>query len=82
MIEEWEYSARNIIYHFRAIVKGMVPFSQKWTEEMKQLADVDDEAMEYIKKTSEMIRESGKYASTSYRIEISLIFHRGRICQS
>ncbi|TAQ89928.1 hypothetical protein B7494_g1784 [Chlorociboria aeruginascens] len=57
MIGEWEYSARNIIYHFRAVVKGMVPFSQKWTDEMMQLADVDDEAMEYIRKTSDMICE-------------------------
>lgn len=31
VFEEWRHSAKNLIYHFCCVLKGMVPFSISWT---------------------------------------------------
>ena len=56
MIEEWKYSAENLIYHFRAILRGMIPFAQTWELENgnKARADLDEHAFAFIQSIAQM----------------------------
>ncbi|KAF3020918.1 hypothetical protein E8E14_002226 [Neopestalotiopsis sp. 37M] len=54
MIEEWQQSAKNLIYHFRVVIKGTLPFAQTWTEDMQEKAGIDNKSMDYIKRISSM----------------------------
>ncbi|KAK4223412.1 hypothetical protein QBC38DRAFT_459354 [Podospora fimiseda] len=55
MLEEWQRSAKNLIYHFRVVSKGMVPFSQTWTQDLQETAGIDDESLAYIRKISTLV---------------------------
>ena len=50
MIKEWEYSVKTLIYHFRCILRGMIPFALSWKPESgnKARADLDDDAVAFI----------------------------------
>lgn len=60
IMQEWEYSAKVLIDHYRAILKAMVPFASAWDEkrkrEMKLHTDIDDNALEYMRCLSTMIQ--------------------------
>ncbi|KAL4928971.1 uncharacterized protein BDV17DRAFT_290979 [Aspergillus undulatus] len=55
MIEEWRASAKNLIYHYRCVVRGMDPFGQEWTREMQKEAKLDDESLAIVQKLSQII---------------------------
>jgi hypothetical protein len=60
MIEEWQQSAKNLIYHFRVVIKGTLPFAQTWTEDMQEKAGIDNKSMDYIKRISSMVANRRK----------------------
>jgi len=51
MIKTWEYSAENLVNHFRVVLGGSVPFSLSWEKsgENHCRAGIDGEACEYIR---------------------------------
>ncbi|KAI0385426.1 hypothetical protein F5Y04DRAFT_185324 [Hypomontagnella monticulosa] len=55
MIEEWQASAKNLIYHFRVVIRGTVPFSQEWTPEMQEKAGIDDESVRFIRRIGALV---------------------------
>lgn len=58
MLQEWTYSAKVLIYHYRAILKGMVPFapdSEVSDEQLKKGAGIDEQAMAYINEVKNLI---------------------------
>ncbi|KAL4936360.1 hypothetical protein BDV06DRAFT_227977 [Aspergillus oleicola] len=55
MIEEWQHSAKNLIAHFRCVVRGMVPFGQQWSREMQKEANLDDEALTFVRTVGQLI---------------------------
>lgn len=74
MIDEWEHSAKVLIYHYRAVLKGMVPFSASWGDEQTQKmreCNLDDKALDHIRELQLLIKDRGK---VSHQIPRSLIF--------
>ncbi|KAH7019025.1 hypothetical protein EDB80DRAFT_699706 [Ilyonectria destructans] len=61
MIEEWEHSAKILIYHYRAILKGMVPFSTPWdneqTQRMRSKCSLDEKALDHIRELQLLIKD-------------------------
>lgn len=57
MMDEWHSSAKNLLYHFRVIVRGMVPFRCVWSPEMQEKAGLDDESVAYIQNVASMVAE-------------------------
>lgn len=64
MKEEWQHSAKVLIYHYRAILKGMVPFGVAWNtkhaKELRQACQLDDDALNYLNDLSVLITEKGR----------------------
>ena len=65
MIKEWEYSAKILIYYYRAVLKGMVPFASPWEEkhanEMSRICALDGEALRYVRRVAEIIQCRGEW---------------------
>ena len=61
MIEEWRASAKNLIYHFRCVLKAMVPFSLLWTAQKQKQANLDNESLSYIKRTAALIEARSEF---------------------
>ncbi|KAL4971064.1 uncharacterized protein BDV14DRAFT_194844 [Aspergillus stella-maris] len=55
MIEEWQQSAKNLIYVFRCLARGMVPFGLQWSEEMQKRAKLDDEGLAFVRQVSRIV---------------------------
>lgn len=62
MVAKWEYSASNMLYHYRCVLNGDVPFrSAKKNPALLQSRDrLDDEAMAFIADLHRMASEEGK----------------------
>jgi hypothetical protein len=64
MIEEWKYSAKILIYHYRVVLKGMIPFAAPWDKkhesDLRHKATLDDEAMAYIRTLTRKVQDPGK----------------------
>jgi len=60
MIAEWQASAKNLIYHFRCVLKGMVPFSRTWDPDDRERSHLDQHAMTYIRHMSDKIARRRK----------------------
>lgn len=54
MIAEWEYSANNLLHHFRAILRGWWPFKME-PENVRKLVEVDEQASVYIAKVCQLL---------------------------
>lgn len=64
-IEKWDYSANNMLHHFRSILRGYSPFSvaQDNIEELQTRAMLDDDAVIYIEHVLRLIATNGKNAT-------------------
>jgi hypothetical protein len=67
MVREWEHSARNLIYHFRCLVRGHLPFdknSDVWGSNRKAgselLSQLDDQSREFVEKMADLVTERSK----------------------
>ncbi|KAL6409292.1 Sat20 [Ilyonectria robusta] len=60
MIKVWESSAKVLIYHYRVVLKGMVPFSAPWDDEQTQRmrkCSLDDKALDHIRELQLLIKD-------------------------
>lgn len=64
MMEQWQASAKNLIYHYRCRMGAMRPFSMEWTKEMIQEAKLDSEALRYIGDMSRIVENYGEVIQT------------------
>jgi hypothetical protein len=60
MISEWRASAKNLLYHFRRVLKGMVPFSPSWDPTKQENVELDKESLTYIQTMSEILGKRSK----------------------
>lgn len=63
MISEWRDSAKNLLYHFRCVVKGMIPFSPSWDPNKQNQVELDQESLAYIQTMSKILDERSKFSS-------------------
>ena len=63
MIQEWEHSAKILIYHF-VVIKGMIPFGlypdDKHKKDIEECAKLDPEASIYMRKLTETLIQRGE----------------------
>jgi hypothetical protein len=60
MMEEWEYSAKNLISHFRCVIRGPIPFTLNWQNTKKankRRAGLDEESCLFIEQMCSKIQE-------------------------
>ncbi len=50
MIGLWRASAKNLLYHFKCILTGMVPFSPSYELGKDEVSGLDDAALKYIER--------------------------------
>ena len=62
MIQRWDYSAYNMLYHYRCVLNGYAPFSsaKKNPELLRQRDNLHDKAMEFIADAHRLVHEMGK----------------------
>ena len=58
MIHEWRHAAKVLLYHYRMILKAMIPFQTPWEQwridEMTGSADFDQDSANYVKSVIEI----------------------------
>uniref|UniRef100_A0A8H7N406 Uncharacterized protein n=1 Tax=Bionectria ochroleuca TaxID=29856 RepID=A0A8H7N406_BIOOC len=62
MMEEWQYSAENLIFHFRCILRGMDPFSFDWEGPHERIGEaattnLDGQAILYLRRVTSLLKE-------------------------
>ncbi|KAI8649999.1 hypothetical protein NCS56_01451500 [Fusarium sp. Ph1] len=57
MLGLWRASAKYLLYHYRCVMKGTLPFSPSFELKDEEYALLDTEAMKYIRKTAALVRE-------------------------
>ncbi|KAK4203007.1 hypothetical protein QBC40DRAFT_337852 [Triangularia verruculosa] len=59
MMQEWKHSAKTLIYHYRAVLKGMVPFAATWNDKhatvLRRDCGLDEKALQYVQQMSDII---------------------------
>ncbi|KAF7677456.1 hypothetical protein GT037_004315 [Alternaria burnsii] len=55
MLEEWDNSAENLLEHFRAVIRGHLPFSDDGGK-MVDLAELDPESSEYVNRIRNLMQ--------------------------
>ena len=79
MIQEWGYSAKILIYHYRVILKGMIPFALAWDDNhekrMREQCRLDDTALKYIRHVGQVIKGRGGWSRTTV---ISIVNRTGQ----
>jgi len=60
-VEEYGYSAQNMLHHFKGILKGYLPFvvADKKMEELKTRENLDDGAVDYLRKAVQYLKDTG-----------------------
>ncbi|KAL4955934.1 hypothetical protein BDW69DRAFT_159704 [Aspergillus filifer] len=71
MIEEWQQSAKNLIYVFRCLVRGMVPFGLQWSQEIQKQANLDDESLAFVTNVSQIVDRRRKELNTLSRMSLN-----------
>jgi hypothetical protein len=63
MIAKWEYSAGNMLQHYRLVLRGFLPFAvaRKDPEEVRKKGHLDEESLGYIEKANQLLSSLGKY---------------------
>lgn len=65
MLEDWTYSAKTLIYHWRGVLKGQVRFGSEWTPEqrlrMRREYHLDGKAMETMDQLHGLIVARGRF---------------------
>ena len=57
MIEEWNYSAENLLYHFCCILRGGMGFreAREKMQDLKHREELDDPAVQYINRAVQLL---------------------------
>ena len=64
MISKWKASAKNLLYHFRCVLRGMVPFSPSWNPKKQKQVELDAMSLEYIQTMSRILGQRSKLMSS------------------
>ncbi|KAI0855002.1 hypothetical protein F4860DRAFT_497665 [Xylaria cubensis] len=61
MVEQWKHSAKNLVIHYRFIVRAMIPFQYDWINGLDTIDDdvkvnLDSQALRYMAKVTEELR--------------------------
>ena len=66
MIDRWNFSAKNIIYHFKTIFRGDVPLvaAEKDLDSFKAKENLDDQSTTYVRRVLDILKKRGKATST------------------
>lgn len=61
MIEHWNYSADNVLHHFRSIFRGELPLAtaDKNLGELVQRENLDPESTSYVIQVLRIIKDQG-----------------------
>ncbi|KAJ4307514.1 hypothetical protein N0V84_012679 [Fusarium piperis] len=59
MVSLWRASAKNLLYHYRCIMKATLPFSPSFKLEDEGYALLDTQAVQYIRTMASLVRERG-----------------------
>ncbi|UPL00332.1 hypothetical protein LCI18_011266 [Fusarium solani-melongenae] len=57
MLGLWRASAKYLLYHYRCVMKGTLPFSSSFNLKGEGYATLDTEAIKYIRNTAALVRE-------------------------
>jgi hypothetical protein len=72
MISKWRASAKNLLYHFRCVFRGMVPFSPSWDPKKQRQVELDAMSLEYIQTMSKIIVQRSKLMSSFFKVHFLL----------
>jgi hypothetical protein len=73
MISKWRASAKTLLYHFRCVIRGMVPFSPSWDPKKQKQVELDAMSLEYIQTMSKIIVQRSKLMSF-FKVHLLLLF--------
>ena len=61
MITHWNYSAENILHHFRSIFRGELPLkmAERNITELVELEKLDSESTEYVQRVLGVLQKQG-----------------------
>lgn len=61
MIDHWNYSADNVLHHFRSIFRGELPLAiaDRNLDELVQRENLDPESTAYIRQVLLIIKDQG-----------------------
>lgn len=69
-MDKWKYSAENLLYHYRCILRGMDPFSFAWDtlESVDDLAkaSLDPDAVLYMQTISKLLKEKREFVEAAH----------------
>ncbi|KAK5086716.1 hypothetical protein LTS08_007130 [Lithohypha guttulata] len=57
MMSQWRQSAKNLIYHFRVVIVGMLPFSERVAFSASAVSRMDSSALAYVNKMRTMLQD-------------------------
>jgi len=62
MIDRWNFSAKNIIYHFRTIFRGDVPLvaAEKDLNSFRAKENLDDQSTTYVRRVLDILKKQGE----------------------
>jgi hypothetical protein len=65
MIEQWKQSAKNLVIHYRFIVRAMIPFQYDWIDGLDTIDDdikvnLDSQALRYMADVTKELRNQRK----------------------
>ena len=62
MIEHWNYSADNILHHFRSIFRGELPLkvAERNITELVEREQLDSESTEYVQRVLGVLQKQGR----------------------
>ncbi|KAF3032512.1 hypothetical protein E8E11_001994 [Didymella keratinophila] len=62
MIGKWNYSASNMLHHYRCVLNGDLPFrsAEKTPDLLRERDNLDDESMDFIAKAHRLIKKMGR----------------------
>jgi hypothetical protein len=61
MMELWESSANILLYHFKQVYQGSVPFRGDWEHRMRGIATGDAVAANFTRDITEQLSSRGSY---------------------
>ena len=82
MIDRWNFSAKNIIYHFRTIFRGDVPLvaAEKDLDSFRAKEKLDDQSTTYVRRVLDILKKQGK-ATSGHVVPLATLWETCLSCQ-
>lgn len=59
MVNEWENSAGNMLYHFRYVLRAFLPFQKENMANVKKLGGLDGHGVSYLERAVSLLDKKG-----------------------